>query len=63
MSEYRRDLDETEYMSFLIKDVELLKKYDEIWEKGKNGIKKEFDIEPVWNKSKLKVSKSYIKIL
>ena len=47
MSEYRRDLDETEYMSFLIKDVELLKKYDEIWEKGKNGIKKEFDIETV----------------
>ena len=63
MSEYRRDLDETEYMSFLIKDVELLKNYDEIWEKVKNSIKKEFDIEPVSNKSKLKVPKSYIKIL
>ena len=26
-------LEETKYMSFLIKDDELLKKYDKIWEK------------------------------
>ena len=30
MSAYRRDFDETEYMYFLIKDDELLEKYDEI---------------------------------
>ena len=46
MSAYRRDFDETKYMSFLIKDDELLEKYNEIWEKVKNSIKKEFDSEP-----------------
>ena len=39
--------DETKYMFFLIRDHELLEKYNEIWEKVKNGIKKEFDSEPV----------------
>ena len=36
MSAYRRDFDDTKYMSFLITDDELLEKYNEIWEKGKN---------------------------
>ena len=31
----------------MIKDDELLEKYNEIWEKVKNIIKKEFDSEPV----------------
>ena len=30
MSAYRRDFDETKYMSFLIKDNELFEKYNEI---------------------------------
>ena len=30
---YRRDFDETKYMSFLINDDELLETYNEIWEK------------------------------
>ena len=30
MSAYRKDFDESKYMSFLIKDDELLEKYDEI---------------------------------
>ena len=30
-------------MSFLIKDDELLERYNEIWEKFKNSIIKEFD--------------------
>ena len=30
-------------MSFLIKDDELLERYNEIWEKFKNSINKEFD--------------------
>ena len=31
MSAYRRDLDKTKYMSFLIKDEKLLVKYYGIW--------------------------------
>ena len=40
-------------MSFLIKDDELLGKY-EIWEKGKNSVKKEFYSEPIYNQKYLK---------
>ena len=40
MSGYRGDFDETKYISFLIKDDELLEKFNEIWEKGKDSIKK-----------------------
>ena len=47
ISAYRRESDETKCMSFLIKDDELSEKYNEIWEKVKNNIKKEFDSEPV----------------
>ena len=41
-------------MSFLIKEDELLEKYNEIWKKVKNIIKKEFDSEPVYNEKNLK---------
>ena len=41
-------------MSFLIKEDELLEKYNEIWKKVKNIIKKEFDSEPVYNEKYLK---------
>ena len=34
MSAYNKGSDETKYMSLLIKDDELLKKYNEIWEKS-----------------------------
>ena len=30
---YRRNFDESKYMSFLIKDNELLKNYNEIWDR------------------------------
>ena len=43
MSAYIKDFDETKYISFLIKDDQLLKNYHEIWEKVKNSLKKEFD--------------------
>ena len=47
-------------MSFLIKDDELLEKYNEIWEKVKNRIRKEFDSETVYNEKYLKAKiKSY----
>ena len=58
MSAYIRDFDETKYISFLIKDNELLEKFNEICEKVKSSIKKEFDSEPVYNK---KISKTEIK--
>ena len=45
---------------FLIKDDELLERYNEIWEKVKYSPKKEFDSEPVYNKKYLKAKiKSY----
>ena len=57
---HRRDFDETKCMSFLIKDDELLEKHNEIWEKVKNNIKKEFDSKPVHNEKYLKAKiKSY----
>ena len=47
-------------MSFLIKDNELLEKYNEIWEKAKDSLKREFDSKPVYNKKYLKAKiKSY----
>ena len=48
---YKRDFDEAKYMSFFIKDDELLEKYNKIWEKVKNSIKKEFDSEPTCNEN------------
>ena len=60
MSAHRKDFDEIEYKSFLIKNNELLGKYKEIWEKVKNITKKEFDSEPVYNEKYLKAKiKSY----
>ena len=41
-------------MLFLIKDDKWLEKYNEIWEKTKNNIKKEFESKPVFNKKNLK---------
>ena len=40
MSGYRRDFDETKYISFLIQDDELLEKYNEICEKLEKASKK-----------------------
>ena len=43
-----------------MKDGELLQKYNEIWEKVKNSLKKEFDSEPVYDEQFLKAKiKSY----
>ena len=50
MNEYRRDFDEFKYMLFLIKDDELFEKYNKIWKKVRNSIKKGFGSEPVCNK-------------
>ena len=54
MTTYRKDFDETKFKSFLMKDDELLEKYNEIYEKVKNSLRKEFDSVPVYNKKYLK---------
>ena len=38
MSAHRIDFDETKYMFLLMKDHELLEKYNEIWVKAKNSV-------------------------
>ena len=60
LSAYRTNFDETKYMSFLMKDDELLEKYNEIWEKVKNSIKRKVDCEPVYNEIYLKGKKKNI---
>ena len=50
MSAYRRDFDKTKCMSFSIKDNKLFEKYNDIWKKVSNIIKKEFDSKTVYNK-------------
>ena len=61
MSAYSRDFDETKYMYFLIKDDELLEKYNGIWEKASKSINKEFDSEPISNEKYLETKiKSYM---
>ena len=62
MSAYRRDFDKTKYMSFLVKDDELLEKYNKIWEKFKNTINKEFDSDPVYNEQYLKAKIKYYNV-
>ena len=60
MTAYRKDFHETKYICFLIKDDELLEKYNEIWEKVKNSLKKNFDSKPTYNENYLKTKiKSY----
>ena len=60
MNAYRRDLDQTKHMSFLVKDDKLLEKYNGIWEKVSQSIREELDSEPVYNEKYLKTKiKSY----
>ena len=41
---------QTKWMYFLIKDDDLLEKYNNIWDKISADIKKDFDSKPVYNK-------------
>ena len=49
MSRYGKSSDDSKYMSFLIKDVKLLEKYNNNWDKVSNSIKRQFDGEPVYD--------------
>ena len=46
---------QAKWMYFLIRDDDLLEKYNTIWDKVSAGCKKEFDSEPVYNISCLKI--------
>ena len=60
MREYAKSFNETKYVPFLIKDDELLEKYNKIWDIVSNSIKKGFDNDPVQKKKYLKTkAKSY----
>ena len=54
MSAYKTDFDEAKYMSFLIKDNDLVKTYPQIWDKVNEVITIGFDSKPVYNKKYLK---------
>ena len=38
-----------QYIKLLVHDKELLKKHNEIWDKIKSLLKKEFDSDPIYN--------------
>ena len=61
MSEYRKHFNETKYMSSLMKDGELLKKYNKILDEVSNSIKRGFDNEPVYNEQYLKTKVKFYK--
>ena len=59
MSAYKKGFDDTKYISFLIKDDELFKKFN-VWKNANNTIDKEFDIDLACNWKYLKTKiKSY----
>ena len=60
MNRYSTYIDKNnKYLSLLVNDKEILKKYNEIWNKIKSLLKKDFNSEPVYNdkyiKTKVKV--------
>ena len=57
MSAYGIDFHETECMSVLMKDKEVLQNIIKFWEKFSNISKKEFNSEPIHNKKHLKAEK------
>ena len=54
MSAYKRDFDRTKCISFLIKDEKLLEKYNEIWKKVRNIMKKKLDSKPIYSEKNSK---------
>ena len=58
MSIYRRDFDKTKCMYFLINDENFFAKYNEIWEKVSNIIKKKINRGLICNKKYLKAKKN-----
>ena len=49
-----KSFNEAKCMSFLIKHDELLEKYNKMWDRLSNSIKKRFDSEPIFNEKYIK---------
>ena len=49
MTSYTRKFDDNTTMSFKISNIQLLKKYNQIWKKVKGLLKIKFDSEPVYS--------------
>ena len=49
MTSYTRKFDDNTTMSFTISNIQLLKKYNQIWKKVKGLLKIKFDSEPVYS--------------
>ena len=47
MSTFRKKIDKTKYMSFLVKDGKLLKKYNKSWNKANKVLEKGFHSDPM----------------
>ena len=62
LSAYIWHFDETKYMFFMIKDDKYLEKYNEVWKKVRNSIKKEFGGEPICNEKYLKTKIKYYSV-
>ena len=60
VSAYRKDFDETKSMSFSIKDDELLKRHNEIWEKVENIIKNSYNGKISTNFHNNKIPKDFL---
>ena len=60
MSAYRKEFDETKSMSFSIKDDELLKRHNEIWEKVENIIKNSYNGKISTNFHNNKIPKDFL---
>ena len=58
---YGRDFDKTKKYVFLIKNNELLEKYNKVWDKANNNIKKGSDSELVYNEKYLRTKVNYVK--
>ena len=64
LSVYTKSFNKAKCMSFLIKHDELLEKYNKMWDKLSNSIKKRFDSEPIFNEKYIKNKiKSYESII
>ena len=55
----QKNFGDAKYVSLLIKNDELLEKYNEIWDRVSNTIKKGFDSQPVYNEKYLRTITSY----
>ena len=55
MCAYAKSSDETKYFHFRLKIKKLLKAYNKAWDEFSNIMQKEFDSEPVYNETCLKV--------